>query len=251
MRDLAEVVGALWRRDLVKFTRDRQQLLGSATRPLLWLLAFGLGLRGSFRGDTSVDYVTFIVPGLATMTVLFAGMFQSISLVWDREFGFLKELLVAPVPRVAFVIAKMLAGATLAVLEASVVLLMSLALGVRWSILGALPALAILAVFGMAVSGFGVFLASRMKSFEGFGVVVNFVIQPVFFLSGALYPLEGLPAGLRFVVALNPMSYAVDAARGLLVGVHHLAIALDAGVVVACAVAFGALGTWSFGRMQA
>jgi ABC-2 type transport system permease protein len=247
-----DVVGALWRRDVVKFLRDRQQLVGSLSRPLLWLFAFGFGLRGSFQGaGAGVDYITFLLPGLACMSVLFSSMFSAISIVWDREFGFLKELLVAPVPRWTAVVAKMLSASTIAGGEALMVLAVGTMLGVRTSLPGMLAGLVVLGVFGMAVTGLGVVVASRMRTFEGFGVIVNFVIQPIFFLSGALYPTDHLPPVMRAVVLANPMTYAVDAVRGLMIGLHHQPLALDLGVVAATALALGGLATWSFGRMEA
>jgi ABC-2 type transport system permease protein len=247
-----EVVYALWRRDVVKFLRDRRQLVTSLTRPLLWLLAFGFGLRASVRLPVSgADYVSFLVPGLAAMTVLFASMFAAISIVWEREFGFLKELLVAPVPRGVIVSAKILAGSTTALIETTMMLALSPLVGARFSPWGALASLPVLIVFGMSVNALGIIVAARMKSFEGFGSVVNFVIQPVFFLSSALYPVAGLPHVLRAVVVLNPMSYAVDAVRGLCLGIHGFSLALDVGVVVGAALVLGGLATRAFRRMEA
>jgi len=250
---MLEVVYALWRRDMVKFLRDRRSFVTSLTRPLLWLLAFGFGMRGSVTlpgAAAGVDYVSFLVAGLAAMTVLFSSMFAAISIVWEREFGFLKELLVAPVPRGAIVVAKLLAGSATALVEVIVTLALSPLLGARFSVGGALAALPVLALFGMAVNGLGITLAARMKSFEGFGSVVNFVIQPIFFLSGALSLPEGLPRALHAFVLVNPMSYAVDGVRGLLIGIHTFPIALDVGVVVLSTLAFGALATRAFRRME-
>lgn len=247
-----DLLYALWRRDLVKWLRDRQSLVSSLSRPLLWLLALGFGLRGSFRASTSgVDYVTFLVPGIAAMSVLFSSMFAAISIVWDREFGFLKELLVAPVPRTAVVVAKMAAAATMSLLEALVVLLIAPLFGARFDPLGAAAALGLLAVFGMAVNALGIGVAAGMKTFEGFGSIVNFVLQPIFFLSGAMYPLDAAPPVLRTIVLANPMSYAVDAARGLMLGVHHNPLWLDAAVVVGATAVLTAWATHRFARMQA
>lgn len=247
-----EIVAALCKRDLIKFVRDRQTLIASLTRPLLWIVAVGFGLRAAFRaGPAGIDFVSFLVPGIATMSVLFTSMFAAISIVWDREFGFLKELLVAPVPRSSIVLAKMLAASLMALIEVAVVLAVSPLLGARFDPLRALVALPLLGVFGMAVNALGIAIASRMKSFEGFGGIVNFLIQPVFFFSGALYPIDGLPRALAVVVRVNPMSYAVDATRGLLVGIHHFPIALDAAVVAAAAVVLGGVATRAFGRMEA
>ena len=249
---MIEVVYALWRRDMIKFLRDRRQLVTSLTRSFIWLLAFGLGLRNSVRlPATGADYVSFLVPGLASMTVLFASMFAAISIVWEREFGFLKELLVAPVPRGAIVAAKILAGSATALIETSVMLLFSPLVGARFSPLGALASLPLLGLFGMTVNALGIIVAARMKSFEGFGAVVNFVIQPVFFLSGALYPIASLPRGLRAVVLVNPMTYVVDAVRGLCIGHHAFPLWVSTAVVVTSALLLAALATRSFRKMEA
>jgi ABC-2 type transport system permease protein len=248
---MIEVIYALWRRDMVKFLRDRRSLITSMVRPFLWLVAFGFGLRASVKlpgaGD---DFVSFLVPGMAAMTVLFSSMFAAISIVWEREFGFLKELLVAPIPRGAIVAAKLAAGSATATVEAALMLALAPLIGARFSVAGALASLPLLALFGMSVNALGIVVAARMKSFEGFGSVVNFVIQPIFFLSGALYPIEGLPRVLRVVVLLNPMSYVVDAVRGLCIGPHHFPIALDVAVALAAALAFGALARRTFNKME-
>jgi ABC-2 type transport system permease protein len=248
-----EVVYALWRRDMLKLLRDRRSLITSLTRPFLWLLAFGFGLRASVQlagKGGGVDFVSFLVPGIAAMTVLFGSMFAAISIVWEREFGFLKELLVAPVPRSAIVVAKLLAGSATALVEVMLMLALSPLIGARFNPWGALASLPLLALFGMSVNGLGIVVAARMRSFEGFGSVVNFVIQPIFFLSGALYPLDGLPVWLHVVVLINPMTYTVDAVRGLCIGPHAFPLALDVGVVCASALVFGALATRAFARME-
>jgi len=246
-----EVIYALWRRDMIKFLRDRRSLITSMVRPFLWLIAFGFGLRASVKlPGAGPDFVSFLVPGLAAMTVLFSSMFAAISIVWEREFGFLKELLVAPTPRGAIVVAKLAAGSSTATVEAALMLALSPLLGARFSVGGALLALPLLALFGMAMNALGIVVAARMRSFEGFGSLINFVIQPIFFLSGALYPIDGLPRALRVIVLLNPMSYVVDAVRGLCLGVHHFPIALDVAVALAAALAFGALARRAFNKME-
>lgn len=250
----AEVIYALCRRDVIKFLRDRQTLAASAVRPLLWLIAVGFGLRSTFgggAGHNGVDFVSFLVPGIVTMTVLFSSMFSAISIVWDREFGFLKELLVSPVPRTVFVLSKMISASVTALLEVTITLVVAPLLGAHFSFVGALLAIPLLVTFGMGVTALGVVVASRMKTFEGFGAIVNFLIQPLFFFSGALYPVEGLPRALALVVRLNPMSYAVDGARALFVGVHQFSLMLDIGVVLGTTLVLGALATRSFARMQA
>jgi ABC-2 type transport system permease protein len=250
----AEIIYYLCRRDVIKFLRDRQTLAASIVRPLLWLVAVGFGLRSSFgagAGHEGVDFVSFLVPGIVTMTVLFSSMFAAISIVWDREFGFLKELLVSPVPRTVFVLSKMISASVTALLEVAITLIVAPLLGARFSFLGALAAIPLLVVFGMGVTALGVIVASRMKTFEGFGAIVNFLIQPLFFFSGALYPVEGLPHALAIVVRLNPMSYAVDGARALIVGINQFSLMLDVGVVVVTTLILGTLAVRSFSKMQA
>jgi ABC-2 type transport system permease protein len=248
---MIEVIYHLWRRDMIKFLRDRRSLITSMVRPFLWLVAFGFGLRASVKlPGAGADFVSFLVPGMAAMTVLFSSMFAAISIVWEREFGFLKELLVAPTPRGAIVAAKLAAGSATATVEAGLMLALSPLIGARFSVGGALAALPLLALFGMSVNALGIVVAARMKSFEGFGSVVNFVIQPIFFLSGALYPIDGLPHALRVAVMLNPMSYVVDAVRGLCLGVHHFPLVLDVAVALVAALAFGALARRAFNRME-
>jgi len=248
-----EVIYALWRRDMIKFLRDRRSLITSMVRPFLWLVAFGFGLRASVKlpgAGAGADFVSFLVPGMAAMTVLFSSMFAAISIVWEREFGFLKELLVAPTPRGAIVVAKLAAGSATATIEAGLMLALSPLLGARFSVVGAIASLPLLAVFGMAVNALGIVVAARMKSFEGFGSVVNFVIQPIFFLSGALYLTNGLPHALHAVVLANPMFYVVDAVRGLCLGMNRFPIVLDVAVVLASAVAFGMLARRAFNKME-
>jgi ABC-2 type transport system permease protein len=247
---LIEVVYALWRRDMVKFLRDRRSLITSLVRPFLWLVAFGFGLRPSVKLPAGIDFVSFLVPGMAVMTVLFSSMFAAISIVWEREFGFLKELLVAPIPRGAIVVAKLAAGSATATVEAGLMLALAPLIGAHFSVVGALVSLPLLAVFGMSVNALGIVVAARMKSFEGFGSVVNFIIQPIFFLSGALYLTHNLPPVLRAIVLVNPMSYVVDAVRGLCIGMHTFPIALDVAVAVATALAFGALARRAFNKME-
>lgn len=248
---MIEIIYALWRRDMVKFLRDRRSLITSLVRPFLWLVAFGFGLRASVKlPGAGADFVSFLVPGMAAMTVLFSSMFAAISIVWEREFGFLKELLVAPIPRGAIVAAKLAAGSATATVEAGLMLALAPLIGARFSVAGALMSLPLLAVFGMSVNALGIVVAARMKSFEGFGSVVNFIIQPIFFLSGALYPIDGLPRALRLIVLINPMSYVVDAVRGLCIGSHHFPLALDIAVALAAAAAFGALARRSFNKME-
>ena len=247
----AEVVYALWRRDMLKFLRDRRSLVTSLTRPFLWLLAFGFGLRASVScpaggPTTSRSWC----PGIAAMTVLFSSMFAAISIVWEREFGFLKELLVAPVPRGAIVAAKLLAGSATALFEVSLMLPLSPLFGARFSPPARWPRCRCWPCSGWPSTRWDR-RGGADEVVRGFGRVVNFVIQPIFFLSGALYPIDGLPRALRAVVLVNPMSYA---GRRRPRALHRPArisrSSLDVGGGAASAVVFGALATPRVRRME-
>ena len=221
-RLLANVRGVyiIWYRDLLRWWRDRQRILPSAVQPILYLFVFGVGLgsainagRGAGASALGVSYTTFMYPGVLAMSVLFTSMFSAMSIVWDREFGFLKEIQVAPISRAAVAVGKALGGSTVAMLQASLLLLVSPLVGVALNPLLVLQILGLLFLLAFALSAFGVAIASRMRSMEGFQVVMNFVLMPILFLSGAFFPLNGLPSWLAALTRIDPAAYAVDALR--------------------------------------
>ena len=231
-RLLADARGVyiIWYRDLLRWWRDRQRILPSVVQPILYLFVFGVGLgsaisgaRGAGPGSGSgsgsglsalgVSYTTFMYPGVLGMSVLFTSIFSAMSIVWDREFGFLKEIQVAPISRAAVAIGKALGGSSVAMLQASLLLLVSPLVGVALDPLLVLKILGLLFLLAFALSAFGVAIASRMRSMEGFQVVMNFVLMPILFLSGAFFPLSGLPAWLAGLTRVDPAAYAVDALR--------------------------------------
>ena len=205
----------IWLRDLIRFWRDRSRLVGSFAQPLLFLFVFGVGLRtaiggGSFNG---VDYITFIYPGVVGMTILFSSIFSGMSVVWDREFGFLKEILVAPVPRSAVALGKTLGGATQAMIQAALMLVLAPIVGVRLSVLLVLELLVLYFFLATALTAMGVAIGARMRSMQGFQVVMNFLVTPMYFLSGAFFALKGLPAWLNALTAIDPVAYGVAPIR--------------------------------------
>jgi ABC-2 type transport system permease protein len=221
-RLLANVRGVyiIWYRDLLRWWRDRQRILPSAVQPILYLFVFGVGLgsaigggRGAGSNALGVSYTTFMYPGVLAMSVLFTSIFSAMSIVWDREFGFLKEIQVAPISRAAVAVGKALGGSTVAMLQASLLLLVSPLVGVALNPLLVLQILGLLFLLAFALSAFGVAIASRMRSMEGFQVVMNFVLMPILFLSGAFFPLSGLPSWLAALTRIDPAAYAVDALR--------------------------------------
>jgi len=218
------------RRDVIRSFRQKSQLYGSIARPLIWLFLLGNGLRNSFAVlPGNVNYVQFIFPGMLVMNVLFASIMAGTSVIWDREFGFLKEIMVAPVTRVAIVVGKTVSGSVTALLQGTIVLALFPLLGLRLS-----PLQIALAILGMwltslAICSLGVLIASRMTSFEGFGTVNNFLVMPLFFLSGAMYPIHNLPGWLKALVHANPVTYSVNLLRGVILrlpGDHLLGISV-------------------------
>ncbi len=212
----------IWYRDILRFWRDRSRLIAAFAQPLLYLVIFGTGLGSSLSGGSSFggfNYTTFIYPGIIGMTVLFGSIFSAMSIVWDREFGFLKEVLVAPIDRSAVAIGKSLGGATQAMIQGLILLLLAPLVGVKLSFLSVVALVPLTFVLAFALSAMGVAIASRMKSMQGFQVVMNFLMMPMFFLSGALFPLGSrLPDWMKVLTALDPAAYGIDPLRRVALG---------------------------------
>jgi len=218
----------IWYRDLIRFWRDRARLVASLAQPLLYLLIFGTGLSsalsgasGTFGGSGStggLTYVQFIFPGIIGMAVLFSSIFGAMSIVWDREFGFLKEVLVAPIDRSAVAIGKALGGATQAMIQGLVLLVLAPLIGIDLSLTMILALVPLTFVLAFALSALGVAIASRMKSMQGFQMVMTFLMMPMFFLSGALFPLQGLPTWMNVLTRLDPAAYGMDPLRRVVLG---------------------------------
>ena len=214
----------IWYRDVLRFARDRGRLIVSFAQPLLYLLIFGTGLSSSLRGASGgfsggLQYQQFIYPGVIGMSVLFTAMFGAMSIVWDREFGFLKEVLVAPISRAAVAVGKTLGGATQASIQGLIMLALAPVVGVRLTVVNVLELIPMIFVLAFALSAVGVALGARMRSLQGFQMVMNFLMMPMFFLSGALFPLSAnLPAWMTVLTRLDPAAYGVDPLRRAVLG---------------------------------
>jgi ABC-2 type transport system permease protein len=208
----------IWYRDLLRFTRDRFRVLVSLVQPLLYLVIFGTGLSSSLGGagrfgGAGLDYKQFLYGGVIGMTILFVSIFSAMSIVWDREFGFLKEILVAPINRSAVAVGKTLGGATQAMIQGGILLLLAPVAGVKLTVVSVLELIPLMFITAFALTAVGVAGASRMRSMQGFQGMMNFLMMPMFFLSGALFPLVGLPAWMTVLTHLDPLAYGIDPIR--------------------------------------
>jgi ABC-2 type transport system permease protein len=219
---LLGAVYIVWWRDLLRYWRDRARVGASLAQPLLYLVIFGTGLAsslgGGFAAGTGISYTQFIFPGVISMSVLFTSIFGAMSIVWDREFGFMRELLVAPIDRSAIAIGKTLGGATQAMIQGLILLILAPFVGVTLDVRTVVEVVGLVFVLAFGLSALGVALASAMRSMQGFQVVMNFLMMPMFFLSGALFPLVGLPGWMTVLTRLNPASYGIDPIRRVLLG---------------------------------
>ena len=241
----------LWLRELKRYVRSRAQIVASLAQPVLYLLALGFGLGPVFQRAGSGSYLQFVAPGVISMTILFSAVFSGIAMLWDRQFGFLKETLVAPVPRIEIMIGRTLGGATVALIQGTLIMIVCLIAGFRPQSFVVLPLtflfmLLIAVVFAALGTSFG----SILQDMQGFQLIMNFMVLPIFFLSGALFPLTNLPKALAVVTRIDPLTYGVDALRGVLIGTSHFAIALDISLLGLIAIAFLSLGAYLFSRIQ-
>lgn len=241
----------LWLRALKLYTRSRAQIIASLGQPLLYLLVLGYGLGPVFRRSGSGSYLQFVAPGVISMTVLFSAMFSGIALLWDRQFGLLKAILVAPVPRIHIMIGRTLGTATTAMLQGILVAAVCIIAGFRPVNLAMIPAaFGFLALIAIVFTALGTTIGATLKDMQGFQMVMNFLVMPIFFLSGALFPLDNLPKVLVALTAIDPLSYGVDGLRAALIAQTHFGTAVDAAVLAALAVVVVCLGAWRFSKIE-
>jgi ABC-2 type transport system permease protein len=245
------VVYILWLRQLKRYVRSRARIIGSLGQPLLFLLALGFGFGSIYRRAGQGDYIQFLAPGVIAMTILFTSIFTGIELIWDRQFGFLKETLVAPVPRILIMIGRTLGGATVALIQGVIVIAICLLAGFRIHELSHLPlAFIFMALIALMFTAAGTAVASLLTDFQGFQIIMNFLVMPIFFLSGALFPLTNIPRTLEIIATCDPLSYGVDGLRYSLIGVAHFGPAIDVAVLSTMTALLLILGGYLFSRIQ-
>ncbi len=241
----------MWLRQLKKYWRSKPRMVGALGQPLLFLLAFGFGFGSIFQKAGGGNYLDFLAPGVIAMSILFTAMFTGIEVIWDRQFGFLKETLVAPVPRWKIMLGRTLGGATVALIQGIVVTIICLLIGFKIANPLYLP-LALLFMFMIALlfTALGTAIASRLDDMQAFPLIMNFLIMPIFFLSGALFPLEGLPKTLDLITTYDPLTYGVDGLRGSLTGLSHIGIIPDIIILACVIVVIGFVGSYLFERIE-
>ena len=260
----------VWRRELIRFRNDRIRIVTALIQPLLFLFVLGSGLQQLSAASThGVDLKTFIYPGILCIAVMFTAMFSAASIVWDREFGFMREMLVAPIRRSSIVLGKCMGGATVASLQGVILLCLAWAVHVPYSVTLVLGVLALQLLLAFSITAFGLMVAVRIKQMTAFMGVMQMVVMPMFFISGALFPVAGLPAWLAFLNRIDPLTYAVDpmrrlvfnhldisgaARRALDPGVTwwgwHVPALLEAGVVLALGLAMLGIAIWEFNATE-
>jgi ABC-2 type transport system permease protein len=241
----------LWLRQIKRYIRSRSRIIGSLGQPLLFLVALGFGLGPVFKKAGAGNYFDFLVPGVVAQAIIFTAVFSGIELIWDRQFGFIKETLVAPVSRISIMIGRTLGGATIAFLQGCIVLILSFLVGFRpHSIQMFIPALIIMFLIALFFTALGTAIASTLDDFHGFQLIMNFLVMPLYFLSGALFPLNGLPKIMILITRINPLTYGVDGLRETLIQVTNFGYMTDFIVLSLLSLLLMFVGSWLFSRVE-
>lgn len=241
----------LWLRQVKKYLRSRSRIIGSLGQPILYLLAFGFGFGSIYQKAGGGNYIQFLAPGVILMSVLFTAIFSGIELIWDKQFGFLKETLVAPVSRFSIMLGRTLGGATVATIQGTIVFFLTLLVGFRPTNVALVP-LAFVFVFMVAVlfTALGTLIATYLEDMQGFQLIMNFLVMPIFFLSGALFPLQGLPPVMEVLTRIDPLSYGIDGVRGALIAGSHFGLPLDFAVLFLVTFFLLSWGSFQFEKIQ-
>ena len=241
----------LWLRQLKRYFRSKSRIVGSLGQPVLFLVALGFGFGPIFKRAGAGNYMNFLAPGVIAQGIIFTAIFSGIELIWDRQFGFLKETLVAPVSRLNIMIGRTLGGATISTLQGVIIFFLTLFIGFRPTNLIMLPlALVIMFLTALLFTALGTAIASTLEDFQGFQLIMNFLVMPLFFLSGALFPLNDLPGIISVISRINPLSYGVDGLRATLINVAHFGLATDFLVLTGVSILFLSIGSYLFSKIQ-
>ena len=260
-----KAIYVMWYRDVLRFKRERARIIASFAQPIVWLALFGTGLApsmllGGGAAEGRLDYMKFMFPGIIGMTILFSSIMSGLSVAWDREFGFLKEILVAPVPRPAVAIGKALGGTTVSVIQGALMLIFAPVLGISLDFRMIPELLAVMILLAFSLTSLGIVIAARMRSMETFQVLMQFLLMPLFMLSGAIFPLRDLPAWMNVLVHLDPVTYGIDPLRQIVLrpslsaeamsAVALYPIPLDLAIIGGFACLMIALAVWAFNTQE-
>lgn len=240
-------------RDFRKFIREKSRLVATLARPLIWLFLVGGGMSRLVSPGMGISYMQFIFPGILGMTILFSSIFSSISIIWDKEFGLMKEILVAPVSRFSIVIGKALSGTIISVIQATIILLLFPFLGIKLSVQAIPFAIAVSFLLSFCISSLGIIFATFFENLESFSTIMNFIVMPMFFLSGAMYPVQKLPQVLKIVAKINPLTFGVDALKHAIFRenqVFDFPLFADLGVLICSSIVFIIIAGFSFERKK-
>jgi len=249
-----QTIYVMWLREMKKFFRAKSRIIGSLAMPFFFLFAMSFGFKSSFMltgMSEGANYLDFLVPGILGMTMLFSSTFAGLSVLSDKEFGFLKEIMVAPVKRSAIIFGRILGGVTTSLIQGLLILMISLFLGFKiTSFLNILLTIVFMALIGIVFIGFGIAIASKMEDVHGFSMIVQFIIFPTFLFSGALFPINNLPVWLKPIIYINPLTYGVDGLRASLIGFSQFSLLLDFFVLMGFAFLMVSLGSWLFSKTE-
>ncbi|HWR64335.1 MAG TPA: ABC transporter permease [Candidatus Thermoplasmatota archaeon] len=248
-----QAIYMLWLRQMKRFLRAKSRVLSTIVQPLFFLLILGFGFNIALFPGMEGSYINFLAPGIIAMAILFSSMFTGVSVLWDKQSGFLQEVLVAPVSRLSIVIGRTLGGATIALLQGFIIMIISLLLGVPIiDIPGLLLTIVIMVLLSFTAVGFGLIIASKMRDFEGFQSLMSLILMPLLFLSSAFYPIsESLPGWLQILSYCDPLFYMIDGIRGSLTGVNNvLPPVVDLGIIFVLCIIIMGLGTYFFNKSE-
>lgn len=244
----------MWLRQVKRYLRSKSRIIGSLGQPILYLLALGYGLGHVFARAGQGNYIEFLAPGIIAMSVLFTSMFNGVEMIWDRQFGFLKETMVAPVSRFAIMLGRVLGGATVATLQGLIVFILSLGAGFRLQApnpgLAFLVGVVFMFLIALLFTALGTAIASLLTDFQGFQLIMSFVVMPTYFLSGAIFPLSGLPKIMEVITRIDPLTYGVDGLRGALIATNHFSLYFNFGILLAVSLTFLSMGSYLFSKIQ-
>ncbi len=249
---MMDIVYTIWLRSMKRYLRSKSRMIGSLSMPLFFLVVLGFGLNSVVQiPGVGSGYMGFIAPGIVSMSVLFTSIFSGIQIIWDKQFGFLKETLVAPVTRMEIMLGQTVGGASTSFIQGMIILVLSMFIGVNvTSLYGFLVAFAFMALIGISFTAFGIAIASKMEDMQGFQLIMNFVIFPIFGLSGALFPISSLPAWMKSITLIDPLTYGVEGIRYGLLGTSQISPALSLAVLASFAAVSLTVGAYLFRKIK-